>query len=253
MNKIDRRIKYIMVMDTETANTLIDEKGKLDLSNAFVYDIGWQITDKRGRVYEQKSYVVKDIFEKEKTLMSEAYFSDKIPQYIEDIANGKRILASFYDIKQDFMRTLAKYETNIVAAHNMRFDNHSMNNTQRWLTKSKYRYFFPYNIELWDTMKMARDVIVHTPSYVKFCQDNGFMTKHKTPRPQATAEILYRYITKNIAFVESHTGLEDVDIERQIMAYCFSKHKPMAKGLYEKSKRGIVYKAKPLGARACFF
>jgi hypothetical protein len=61
------------------------------------------------------------------------------------------------------------------------------------------------------------------------------MTKHKTPRPRLTAEILYRYITGNLEFVESHTGLEDVDIERQILAYCFAKHKAMAKGCWEKS------------------
>lgn len=240
---IDRRKKYIMVLDTETANTLIDENGKLDLSNAFVYDIGWQMTDKKGVVYESKSYVVKEIFEKEKVLMEQAYFSDKIPQYIEDIKNGTRILASYYEIRRDLIDTLARYNTNIIAAHNMRFDNHSTNNTQRWLTKSKFRFFFPYGVELWDTMKMARDVVAYTPSYVKFCEENNFMTNHKKPRPQVTAEILYRYITKNLDFVESHTGLEDVNIERQIMAYCFAKHKPMAKGLYEKSKRGTAYAA----------
>jgi hypothetical protein len=50
-----------------------------------------------------------------------------------------------------------------------------------------------------------------------------------------TAEILYRYITGNLEFEESHTGLEDVDIERQILAYCFAKHKAMAKGAWEQS------------------
>jgi hypothetical protein len=91
-------------------------------------------------------------------------------------------------------------------------------------------------------MKMANDVIACTPTYKKFCFDNGYVTKHKKPRPRVTAEILYRYITRNLDFVEEHRGLEDVDIERQIMAYCFAKHKPMAKGLYEKSKRGAEYR-----------
>jgi hypothetical protein len=82
---------------------------------------------------------------------------------------------------------------------------------------------------------MARDVISHTPTYIKFCEENGYMTKHKTPRPRLTAEIIYRYITNDLDFIESHTGLEDVDIERQILAYCFSKHQAMAKGAWEKS------------------
>ena len=239
--KIDKRVHYIIVMDTETCNTL-DIDGKLDMSNVFVYDIGWQVTDKRGRVYDEKSYLAREIFEWEQDLMKSAYYADKIPQYLKEVAEGKRVIESFYNIRKDFLDTMERYNTKTVAAHNMRFDNKATANTQRWLTKSKYRFFFPYGTELWDTMKMANDVIATTPSYKNFCLENGFVTKHKKPRPRVTAEILYRYITKDLDFVESHTGLEDVNIERQIMAYCFAKKKPMAKGLYEKSKKGAEYR-----------
>lgn len=235
MNNIDHRIHYIMMMDTETANTLTRADGSLDMTSVFVYDIGWQVTDKRGIVYEQKSYIVKEIFCDEKQLMQSAYYAKKIPQYMQEIAEGKRIVASYYEIRKDFCDTMQRYDTNTVCAHNARFDYNATNITQRWLTKSKYRFFLPYGTEVWDTMKMARDVISHTPSYIKFCEENGFMTKHQTPRPRLTAEILYRFITGNTEFAESHTGLEDVDIERQIMAYCFAKHKAMAKGAWEKS------------------
>jgi hypothetical protein len=60
------------------------------------------------------------------------------------------------------------------------------------------------------------------------------MTKHKTPRPQVKAEVLYKYITGDLDFTESHTGLEDVLIEKEILAYCFSKHQKMRKELYTK-------------------
>lgn len=235
-NKIDKRIHYIIMTDTETCNTICQDNGRLDMSSVLVYDIGWQVTDKRGNVYEEKSYIVKEIFFDEAELMKSAYYADKIPQYMEDIANGKRIVATYYDIRKDFLDTMARYDTKTVAAHNVRFDNSSVSITQRWLTKSKYRFFFPYGVELWDTMKMANDVIATTPSYKKFCFDNGYVTKHKTPRAKVTAEILYRFISGNNDFIEEHKGLEDVDIERQIMAYCFRKHKPMAKRLGEKSK-----------------
>jgi hypothetical protein len=46
-------------------------------------------------------------------------------------------------------------------------------------------------------------------------------------QPRKTAEILYRYISGNIDFDESHTGLEDVLIEVQILAYCYRQHKAM--------------------------
>ncbi len=235
MNKIDRRIHYIVMLDTETCNTR-EENGKLDMSSVLVYDIGWQIIDKRGKVYEQKSYINSDIFYHESELMKSAYYAKKIPQYLQDIAEGKRQVATYYEIRKDLHETMARYETNTMCAHNSRFDYNSTNITQRWLTKSKYRYFLPYGTEVWDTMKMASDVVAHTPTYIAFCQEHGYMTKHKTPRPQVTAEVLYRYITGNTDFIESHTGLEDVDIERQILAYCFRKHKAMAKGAWETLK-----------------
>jgi DNA polymerase III epsilon subunit-like protein len=117
-----------------------------------------------------------------------------------------------------------------VSAHNARFDYNALNTTQRWLTKSKYRYFFPYGTEVWDTLKMARSVVSKTPTYKRFCQENNYMTKNNQVR--LTAEILYRYITRNLDFIESHTGLEDVEIERQILSYCFRKHKAMKKALW---------------------
>ena len=79
---------------------------------------------------------------------------------------------------------------------------------------------------------MANDVVAKTPTYRKFCFDNGYVTSHKTPRPQVKAEVIYRYITGDNDFIESHTGLEDVLIEKEILAYCFSKHKKMRKKLY---------------------
>ena len=121
-----------------------------------------------------------------------------------------------------------------ISAHNARFDLNACNMTQRWLTKSKYRFFFPYGTEIWDTLKMARDVVGKMPTYRRFCEENGYMTKHKTPQPRFTAEILYRFISGNKDFIENHTGLEDVMIEKEILAYCFRQHKAMRKGLFER-------------------
>lgn len=233
MEKIDRRKHYIIVLDTETC-PLDKEFEGVSPFNMFVYDIGWAVVDKHGNVYETKSYMVKDIFEGEKQLMLSAYYANKIPKYVEDLANGNRTLAMWYQIVNDLRDTMKRYNTNIVACHNARFDDGATKNTQRWLTKSKYRNFLPYGTEVWDTMKMAHDVVAKTPSYKAFCLENGYMTKHKTPRPQVKAEVIYKYISGNYDFVESHTGLEDVLIEKEILAYCFRKHKPMRKKLYER-------------------
>lgn len=230
---IDKRKTYIVVMDTETCPLDRDFEGVTPY-NMFVYDIGWAVVDKKGNVYETKSYINRDIFFEEKLLMDSAYYAEKLPQYYDDIRSGKRKVATWYNIRKDLIETMKKYDTNIVCAHNARFDDGATKNTQRWITKSKYRYFLPKDTIIWDTMLMANDVIAKTPTYREFCFDNGYVTKHKTPRPQVKAEVIYKYITDDNDFVESHTGLEDVLIEKEILAYCFRKHKRMRKNLYEK-------------------
>ena len=233
MEKIDKRKTYGIMLDTETANTIVEEDGKINLLYALPYDIGFAIIDTKGNIYEKHSYVNEDIFCDEYTLMKSAYYADKIPQYIRDLAHQERILKTTYEIRQIIFDLCKKYDCQFICCHNARFDYRALNNIQRWTTKSKYRYFLPYGIEIWDTLKMATDVVAKMPTYIKFCEENGFMTKHKTPRPQLTAEVLYRFITNNVDFIESHTGLEDVEIETEIFKYCMRQHKPMRKKLFE--------------------
>ena len=232
MNKIDYRRHYVLVLDTETANTARTEDGKLDTSSVLMYDCGWSIVDTKGNVYKEQSFVNRDIFVYERELMDSAYYGWKIPQYVEDLRNGKRIMANTYEIRKQMLEDMAEYHITEVMAHNARFDLNALNTIQRWTTKSKYRHWFPYGTEIWDTMKMARDVIHKMPTYRKFCEKHGFLTKNG--RLSATAENLYRFIIKDPTFKESHTGLEDVQIEREIMFYCFRQHKKMRKGLWEK-------------------
>ena len=230
--KIDRRHIYGIVLDTETANTIQDEHG-LDMSNVLFYDLGFQLVDSHGRTYGKKfSFVNSDIFTHEAELMQSAYYAKKIPQYRADLASGKRILANTYEIRKALVDLINKYDCKFVCAHNARFDYNSLNNTQRWTTKSRFRYFLPYGLEWWDTLKMARSVMGKMPTYQRFCAENGYTTK--TGKPRFTAEICYRFITKDNTFVESHTGLEDVEIETEILRYCHRQHKAMKKKLWEK-------------------
>ena len=231
MNKIDRRHHYILVCDTETANTFRKENGQLDTSSVLVYDCGWCVMDTAGTIYKEQSFVNSDIFVGEKELMQSAYYAKKIPQYVEDLRAGKRKMATTYEIRKAMLDDLKAYGIKEIVAHNARFDYNALNTLQRWTTKSKYRYWFPYGVEIWDTMKMARDVIHKMPTYRKFCEENGYLTKNGSL--STTAENLYKFISKNADFKENHTGLEDVQIEREIFLYCKKQHKKMRKKLWE--------------------
>ena len=211
-------MKYLM-FDTETTN---------DIECPICYDIGFSVLDlDEGEVIERHSYVVADVF-CDKELMSSAYFIDKVPQYWKEIKEGKRTLRRWKTIKHIIKDVMRQHDIDTVVAHNARFDYLSTTTTQRYLTSSKWRFFFPYGTKYLDTLKMAREVFGKDNEYITFCKEHEFLTTYK--KPKLTAEVIYRYLTNDIEFVESHTGLEDVEIETVILLECI-KRNPEGDGL----------------------
>ena len=219
---IDKRKNYYLVFDTETANGLDDP---------IVYDIGGAIIDKKGNVYETFSFIIYEVFCQMKDLMKSAYYSEKIPRYQEEIDNGQRKIVKYSTAKKVINSLCKEYNVKAIMAHNARFDYRSTTKTQRYLTKSKYRYFLPYGIELWDTLKMAQDTICKQKMYKEWAKENDYVCGNG--RVRATAEILYRYISGEDDFIESHTGLEDVMIEKEIFVHCINQHKSMRKKCFK--------------------
>lgn len=207
---------YYLVIDTETAN---------GLDEPLTYDIGFAVIDKKGNIYETFSYIVSEVFFGMRDVMQSAYYATKIPKYEKDIAEGKRVVAPFAVIRAKVIEMLNKYQITAVIAHNARFDVTALNTTQRYLTKSKYRYFFPYGTQIWDSLAMARTTIGRQPTYKMWCKERGYITRNGMPR--LTAEVLYRFITQDETFDESHTALEDVLIELLIFVRCVRQHKKM--------------------------
>ena len=221
MTKIDKRIAYYMTIDTETANST---------DFPLVYDLGLAIHDKRGKVYETRSLVIADIYCGERELMKTAYYAKKLPKYEVELKSGEREMVSIFTARKIVHELCAKYNVKAIIAHNSRFDYNALNTSIRYITKSKTRYFLPFGIPVYDSLKMARDTIVRQKTYRKFCEKYNYFTSRG--QLKATAEILYRYITGQHDFNEEHQGLDDVLIEVAISAKCFAQHKPMRKLLF---------------------
>ena len=219
-----RKKDLYLVLDTETTG---------GLGNPLVYDLGGEIVDRYGNVYDEFSLVIKELWQDNWELLKTAYYSEKLPNYLKELLVDERELIEFEKAKQLIHQLCNFYKIRAIVAHNARFDYNALKNTDKFLRQVENGEFYPQGIEIWDTLKMAQDTICKQSRYIKFCQKNGYMTKHKKPRPKATAEVLYRYITKDTEFEEQHTGLEDVRIEAQIMAKCFAQHKKMRRCLFE--------------------
>lgn len=217
----------IMMIDTETTNSLDDP---------VVYDVGFQVFDLEGNTYESCSMINTEVFN-DPSLMSTAYYAEKIPRYMEQVLTGKSVMIPWKSIKTVVKDSIIRNDCKIVCAHNARFDCKSLNLTQRYITTSKWRYFLPYGVEWWDTLRMAREVLKKDDNYRQFCLDNGYVTSRNVSK--YTAEIIYRYISGENDFIENHTGLEDVKIEKEIFLYCL-KQNPEIDGRLWRPKDSIT-------------
>ena len=201
--------KYVVVIDTETANTV---------EQPLPYDFGWAVLDTRsGEIVRKFSYVCAEIF-LDKQLMEQAYFAEKIPMYWEQIQSGQRKLKRLLNIRKELWNCLKTYDIHQICAYNMGFDKRASHNDVRYITSSLIRWFFPYDVEFICIWHMACTSFLNTSDYINFATTHGFVSD--AGNIQTSAETAYRFLTNDPEFVENHTGLEDVEIECAILMNC---------------------------------
>jgi len=192
----------IIVLDTET----------LGLTDQRVYDLGYLIFDtETGEILVMRDYIIKQVYGN-KDLMKSAYYSNKLPIYEERLSVGYCKQVYWGVACRILEKDIVRYNVEKIFAYNSRFDYRSILKTcLAYLAKVN-----PTENGIDDIMKYISP-ITETEEYKEFCRVNGFMTKHRTPRPQKKAETLYRYLTKNVGYEEEHTALEDSKIELHIL------------------------------------
>jgi hypothetical protein len=230
--------KYFLVLDTETCNTI---------EQPIPYDIGWAICDRHGKIYARRSYIVSEVFLGMKDVMNSAYYAEKIPQYWEDIKTGRRTVAGMWDIRRQMKEDIKTYKVREIGAYNMGFDKRALNNLIRYVSKSWCRWWFPYGIEFFCIWSMACDVILNRKTYVDFAQKNGLISE--SDNILTNAESAYKYIKNTLDFSESHTGLEDVEIEIAIMKECYKQKRKMERKINPACWRKVQRKRKELDLR----
>ena len=198
-------MENICIIDTETANFV---------NQPIPYDMGYKIFNPETKeTLCDRSFVIRETF-MDKDLMNSAYYAKKVPQYWEDIKSGKRKMVCITTLRKIVAGDFKKYGVKMVGAYNMGFDKRAVNNGIRYNTYSFYRWFFPYGTEFFDIWNAACTSFLRSKHFIKWALANGFVSE--AGNIKTSAEVAYRYITKNPDFIESHTGFEDVEIETEI-------------------------------------
>ena len=228
-----RQKEMYLVLDTETCNTV---------EEPIPYDIGWAICDRYGNVLIERSYLVAEVFLDMADVMQSAYYAEKIPMYWDGVRNGKRTIKRMWDIRRQMQEDIKAYKVKKVCAYNMGFDKRALNNLVRYISKSFVRWWFPFGVEFVCIWHCACQVLLARKTYIDFAEKNGLVSE--AGNIQTSAECAYKYITKNLEFSESHTGLEDVKIEIEILRECFRQKKKMSKKINQGCWRLVQNKRK---------
>lgn len=193
----------VLVLDTET----------LGVCDPSVYDLGYLIYDDADGIIVARDYITSEIYD-DGNKMKTAYYANKLPIYEERLADGYCKKTKWAYALRMLKRDMNKFKPDGIYAYNSRFDTRSIAITCEKLgVKSN-----PTADGIKDIWKGLTDPhITETEEYKEFCRVNGFMTKHKKPRPQAKAETVFRYLTGQTDYIEEHTALEDSKIELAIL------------------------------------
>lgn len=209
------------IIDTETAN---------GLKNPLCYDVAVIVFDKKGIELFRKNWLVSNVWNNER-MFKTAYYAWKRPLY----DNIEKEIVNTYTFISEMNEIIDNYQVNFLLAYNLKFDLNSINKTvERFTYNSKFN---TENVEYIDVWNVAIDIIMNNNSYKSFCRENGFISdagNYKT-----SAEICYRFLTNVIDFDESHTAMDDCEIEKEIFMTCVKRKKKIEKGIVNNPWRKI--------------
>lgn len=270
MTKLDKRRKYYLILDCETATLPYaikygaEQRKNIAIAKPLIYDLGWQIVDVKGNVYKRASYLISEIFSVP-DVFNTAYYASKRPIYLERLAKDEIQLTDWKKAIAELVEDLDAVEA--VGAYNSMFDfKKALPFTElyiselyspdyyNWYEFQKSRCdeiaegYKPKNQKefeptvfrfrgkeypLFDLWGLSCEHLLNTPEYKQACYDNDWRSASGKYYP-TNAEKAFAFCFGDLDFEEAHTALEDAEIESMLFALITKKTK-------HKFERGIEY------------
>lgn len=261
MNKYDRRRKYYLILDCETATLPIAmeyteaERKRIAIAKPLIYDLGWKVVDRQGRVYASKNYLISEIFSVP-AIFDTAYYANKRPIYLEMLDKGEILLVDWRTAVKELIEDMAAVEG--VGAYNAMFDFKKAipftdlyidelysPDFHKWmdLQNSRAQYiasgrggksenqfdadvfrFRGKEYRLFDVWGLACRHILNCDEYRQKCVDNKWETE-SGKYFKTSAETAFRFFSEKEDFEEAHTAIDDAAIESELFAEIFKRTK----------------------------
>lgn len=208
----------IAVVDTEMLGSVGGKE-----FNRKVFDIGFQIVDKKGTVYSSGSFLPKEFWDDIDNLKPSSFLKSKKKreQYDAKIQEGETDVLEWDKIMSIMKHEMACYDVDFFSAYNLNHDKGILQKTHELLSDEPFDLM--EGTKPLDIYPMAVQLLLNRPTYKRLAKKHGRISDKGTP--SATAESAYAYITGNWDYKEVHTGFQDVLIEVEILAYCYRQNK----------------------------
>lgn len=200
-----------LIIDTETT-----KKGH-NMPYQSVFDIGWTITNRKGEILCQRSYIVGEfkyqaLTKKRAFLIDENVVDGKI--YFTKLLQKKMIVINWQYIIAQLNKDCNKHGVEFVGAYNLGFDMNVINKTHFFLTGKELNFFERYFLV--DLYHVSAYTVLNTDMYKKFATENNLISEKGNFK--TGAEATFRYLF-NKEYVEEHTALQDSEDESKILHY----------------------------------
>jgi hypothetical protein len=258
--------KYYLTLDTETATLGFSdsickdevEKQKISIMRPIVYDIGWVISDRVGNIVKKVNYLVQETFFVP-TIFFTAYYKDKRPFYMEELAKGTIGVKNWDSIAEELAKDMETVD--LCTAYNAAFDfkkaipfteeyisalyspdyvkwemsqrrlcEKTLSNPRKYRGKEDSDFLDPVfrlrgaECPIADLWAVACDRLINIDKYRSYCLENSLLTNSKVYF-KTSAETAYQYLMNQYDFVENHTALSDAEIENEILMKALKRGK----------------------------
>ena len=270
MNKYDKRRKYYIVLDCETAtlpeaiNYEGEERKNIAIAKPLIYDLGWKVIDAQGRTYARKNYLISEIFSVP-AIFDTAYYASKRCIYLEKLARGEITLTDWKTASAELVEDMDACVA--VGAYNSMFDYKKaipftdlyisklyspdfhdwldyQNKKLPWLARGHKNEnpngfdetifrFRGKEYPLFDLWGLSCRHILNCDEYKNMCLDNDWQTA-SGKYFKTSAETAFRFFSETLDFEEAHTAIDDAEIESILFAEICKRTK-------KKFEMGIIY------------
>lgn len=200
-----KKIGKAMLTDTETCDF-----------KQIVMELSYAIINQKFAKIEEKCFIIKEVWENEE-YRNGIFSKSKLEHWQEMLDTGIAKLISVYDLYRLINKTIKDEGIEIFGAYNAQFDIRAILNTYHRFGIDKNPNYQNENqllkLNIMCLWRYATNIYC-TEDYVNWAIINKkFTDKGKI---QSNAQAIYQYLSQNNQFIETHFGIEDLQIEYTI-------------------------------------